>query len=240
MEHAPSMTYLVAIIAGLIGAAVGWIAGVFADPFVAPWLTFANIPFVGPIVGIVDAREICAGIGLIVATLLAIRFYGGYRTGPGIFARSLLAVIVSSALIVGVLEAGGALLDTLGLNPLAPVVEFEIRFPPGSNVPTTRDEILVELHTDRNQIIATVNGIERAGDRPLLRGSAPLVFRTAQRTIVMSLSGEPIRVFRLRLPARPSPTAEFSPWQQVDFLEEAQRARRTDVTADYAIRYRVN
>jgi hypothetical protein len=234
------MTYLVAIAAALVGAGLGWIAGIFANPFVAPWLTFSNIPFVGPIVGIVDAREICAAIGLIVASLLAVRFYGGYRTGPGIFARGLLAIVVSSALIFGVAEAGGALLDTLGVNPLAPVVEFEIRFPSGSTVPSARDDLLVELHTDRNQIIAKLNGMERAGDRPVLRGSAPLVFRTSQRTIVMTLPGEPVRVFRLRLPARPPSTVEFGPWQQVDFLEEAQRMRRSDVTADYSIRYRVN
>jgi hypothetical protein len=36
------------------------------------------------------------------------------------------------------------------------------------------------------------------------------------------------------------PSADYGPWQQVDFIEDARReTRRAEVTADYAIRYRV-
>lgn len=234
------MTYFIALLAGLAGAAIGWGVGSFATPFVAPWLSLGDIPFTSQTFAGIGVSEIGAGIGLVIGIIAALRLYGGYRTAGGIFGRGILVAAVASGGIFAVAEAGGALLDTMGLNPLPPVVEFEIRFPPGATVPATRDEILVELHTDRNQVITKLTDIERIGDRLVLRGSAPLVFRTTQRTIVMSLPGAPARVFRLRLAARPSATPEYGPWQQVDFLEEAQRMRRSDVTADYAIRYRVN
>ncbi len=47
----------------------------------------------------------------------------------------------------------------------------------------------------------------REGDRPLLRGAVPLTFRTPERLLVMTLPGEPVRVFRIRLPAGPKPSA---------------------------------
>jgi hypothetical protein len=235
------MTYIVAIIAGLVGAAAGWIAGGLAEPMAAPWLTLTNIPYAGRALSSIGVHEMGAGIGLVAGILLALRLYGGYRSKGALAVRGLLVTISSAALIYGAAAAGDALFDALGVNPLAPTIEFQIRLPPGSKLPVAHDDVQIELHTDRNEIIATIDEKLQVGDRPVLTGYAPLVFRTAQRMIVMSLAGEPVRVFRLRLPARPSPSAEFGPWQQVDFVEDAgQQVRRADVTSDYAIRYRVN
>jgi hypothetical protein len=235
------MTFLIANVSGLIGAAIGWVAGTIAAPLASPWLGAIDIPFAGPALDYIDSPSIGAGLGLIVGTLLALRFHGGYRAAGALFGRGILAGIVSGSFIIGSAMAGGPLFDAIGLNPLAPTLEFEIRLPPGSSPPSAHDDIQIELHTDRNQILANLREIAREGDRPVLRATAPLVFRTAQRTIVMSLAGEPVRVFRLRIPARPTPSPEYGPWQQVDFMEDAaQQVRRADVTADYLLRYRIN
>ncbi|MGZ3411495.1 MAG: hypothetical protein ACXWJW_06140 [Xanthobacteraceae bacterium] len=233
------MTYVVAIVVGLIGTVAGWFAGGFAEHYLPSWLIISDVRIAGQVLTI-GVREACALIGVVIGVLLSLRLYGGYRGKGSLIVHGTLVTILTVGLIYGASAGGDALFEALGVNPLAPVVEFEIRLPPGSKLPTAQDDVQVELHTDRNEIIATLNAIAQVGDRPMLTGYAPLVFRTPQRTIVMSLVGQPVQVFRLRLPARPSPSAEFGPWQQVDFLGEAMKeVRRADVTADYAIRYRV-
>jgi hypothetical protein len=240
LEHEP-MSYLLscvfAVVVGLAGACVGWIAGGFTPAAMTSWLAYADVPFVDTGLRLSNGREFLAGFGLIAGTLLALTIYGSHRSKRAFVACALVAILASVALISGAREAGSA----LGVTPFAPVVEFEIRLPAGSAMPAARNDIQLELHTDRNQLIAALGDISREGDRPIVRGSAPLVFRTTQRMIVMSVPGEPVRLFRLRMPAQPLASIDFGPWQQVDFLEDGRKpARRADVTTDYAIRYRVN
>lgn len=234
------MTYLVAIALGLLGAAAGWLAGGAAEPYAPLWLTIAGLRVAGVAIGAIGLREAGALFGFIMGAILAIRFYGGYRRKAALLVHGALVTLITGGLIYGASVGGNVLFEALGINPLAPVVEFEIRLPSGARLPTAQDDVQVELHTDRNEIIAIINGKIMVGDRPVLSGHAPLVFRTTQRSIVMSLAGQPLQVFRLRLPARPSSSADYGPWQQVDFLGEATKeVHRADVTADYAIRYRV-
>jgi hypothetical protein len=238
-EMCLTMTYCIAIVAGLIGAIAGWFGGDVVAPYAPDWLAVPDIR-IGQIGGAFGVREIGSLVGLIAGTLLALRLYGGYRRKPVLVAHTVLATLVSGGLIYAAVAGGTALVDVLGVNPLTPKMDFEIRLPSGTVLPTPRDEIQIELRTDRNEVLATIVAITESGDRPVLAGQVPLVFRTSQRSLVMSLPGQPVQIFRLRLAANPSAAPELGPWQQVDFLAEAGRQpRRADVTADYAIRYRV-
>ena len=49
----------------------------------------------------------------------------------------------------------------------------------------------------------------------MIAGEVDLYFRTASRTIVLSIQGEPDRLFALTLPSNPPASAEFGPWQTV-------------------------
>jgi hypothetical protein len=233
------LQFIVLIVIGFAGAGAGWIAGSVLSANTGITATLASIPLAGQLVASIGLREICAGAGLLAFIFLAVLFGRGraMRWSGG---RGVLAALAAGGILFGASEAGGVFFDSIGMNPLAPDFEFEIRLPAGSKVPTARDDIQIELHTDRNQIIASVRDVGRDGERPVLYGVAPLKFRTTERRIVMLLAGEPVRVFRVRLPARPAPSAGYGPWQQVDFIEDARReSRRAEVTADYAIRYRV-
>jgi hypothetical protein len=233
------LQFIVLIIIGLAGAGAGWLAGscLTAETGFAGAVT--SIPLAGQLIASIGVREIGAGVGLLVFIFLAVLFGRG-RAARWSAGRGVLAAVVAGGILYGVSEAAGAFFESIGVNPLAPAFEFEIRLPAASKVPAARDDIQIELHTDRNQMIATLRDVAHDGDRPVLSGVAPLKFRTTERRIVMSLPGEPVRVFRIRLPARPAPSADYGPWQQVDFIEDARReTRRAEVTADYAIRYRV-
>jgi hypothetical protein len=233
------LQFIVLIAIGLAGAGAGWLAGSYLAADTGFASTVTSIPLAGQLIASIGIREIAAGAGLLAFIFLAVLF-GRRRTAGWSMGRGVLAAAIAGGIIVGASEAGGAFFDSIGINPFAPDFEFEIRLPAGSKAPAARDDIQIELHTDRNQIVATLRDVARDGDRPVLYGVAPLKFRTTERRIVMSLPGEPVRVFRIRLPARPAPSADYGPWQQVDFIEDARReTRRAEVTADYAIRYRV-
>ena len=236
------LQFIYLVIAGVVGAIVGWMTGAYLAPQAGNAATalFSYVPTSVQLSPQSGAREIGAAIGLVVCVFALVIFtrkkVSGWATSRGV-----LAAIVAGGVLYGVSEAGGTFFDTIGVNPLAPAFEFEIRLPAGSKIPTAREDIQIELHTDRNQIITTLREISREGERPVLRGSAPLKFRTTERRIVMLLPGEPVRVFLIRLPAKPAPSVDFSRWQQVDLIEDASRAtRRADVTSDYAIRYRID
>lgn len=231
------LNFFILIAAGLIGAVTGWLACPFVvQAGIEPAL--AQVPLARLAMPEIDAREFAGGFGLVICIALAT--FVSRRRGGWVVSRGMLATIVAGGVLYGVSEASGALFDSIGVNPLAPAFEFEIRLPAGSETPMPREDIQIELHTDRNQIIAALSEMVRDNDRPVLRGSVPLKFRTAQRQLVMSLPGEPVRVFRIRLPAQPQTSAKFGAWQQVDFIEDARsESRRAEVTADYAIRYRV-
>jgi hypothetical protein len=98
----------------------------------------------------------------------------------------------------------------LGINPANPAVEFEIRLP---KTAATLAETQVELHTDRNQTLATIeDGLWSDGDgRSVLKGSVALEFRTTDRVMILNLPGPAQYQFKLRLAASPSRSDQFGP-----------------------------
>jgi hypothetical protein len=178
---------------------------------------------------------------LAVAIVLTVYFRSGYRSLRDVIRHGLAATLVLGLLAFVAYDMRHAALAFLGINPTKPAVEFEIRLPKAA-VSTVADT-QVELHTDRNQTLAHVQGALGSGadGSSVLRGSVPLDYRTIDRVVVLNLRGQPQYQFKLRLPASPSPSERFGPWHLADRIAspgsaEAIRSSQNDA---FAIRYRV-
>jgi len=119
-----------------------------------------------------------------------------------------------------------------------PAVEFEIRLPRAAL--TAVADTQIELRTDRNQKLAKVQDAlaSTADGRSVLKGSVSLDYRTTERMVVLNLPGPTQRQFKLRLPASPSPSAQFGPCIWPMALRTAMRPSLETHDA-FAIRYRV-
>jgi len=174
---------------------------------------------------------------LAVALAMTVYFRLSYRSWRDVVRHGLatLAALVLFAFVAYDMRHAAA--AYLGLNPSKPAVEFEIRMP--RETLTTASDTQIELHTDRNQTLALVEGVSELGDgRSVLRGAVALNHRTADRLLVVNLPGKGIFEFRLRLPAEPHRSQEFGPWHLADRI--ASPLADTVAPQDsYTIRYRV-
>ncbi|WFU77842.1 acriflavin resistance protein [Bradyrhizobium sp. CIAT3101] len=181
-----------------------------------------------------------AGIAAALAVALAMTVYFrlGYRTWRDVVRHGLAVLAALALLAFAAYDMRHAALAYLGLNPSKPAVEFEIRMPRETLAAVTADT-QIELHTDRNQTLALVNGVSDLTDgRALLRGAVALNHRTADRMLVVNLPGKGTFEFRLRLPAEPHRTEQFGPWHLADRIA-SPLAGAVAPQDDYTIRYRV-
>jgi hypothetical protein len=184
-----------------------------------------------------------AGIAaaLAVAIMLTVYFRSGYRSARDIVRHGAATALVFGLLAFVVYDMRHAAQAYLGINPSKPAVEFEIRLPTAAAVSV--DDGQIELHTDQNQTLARVQGVQASNDggRSIITGSAPLEFRTTDRVVVLNLPGQPQHQFKLRLAADPSHTDEFGPWHLADHIGSSKSGEpaRSEPNDAYAIRYRV-
>lgn len=234
------MLYFLASLSGAVGAFAGWltsggIIAFFAAAFGVPTPDAAPMYFtvLGPVGALFG---LAAGVGM------TLRFRGGIRNPSEMIRRSAFMVAMIAVIAAGAMHLGGAAIAHLGINPQPPAVAFEIRMPQLAMTDVMRHETQVELHTDRNQAVAQLAGDWSVSDdgRPVLTGSVPLAYSTTYRMVVLNLPGEPSRLFKLRLAQTPSQSETFSPWHQVDFIDNGSAApERARPDAGFAIRYRV-
>jgi len=184
-----------------------------------------------------------AGIAaaLAVAIFLTVYFRSGYRSLRDILRHGLAAAAVLGLLAFVAYDMRHAALAYLGINASKPAVEFEIRLPKAalSDIADTQ----IELHTDRNQTLAQVQGAlaPDGNGRSVIKGSVALKYRTTDRVVVVNLPGKAQCQFRLRLAANPSRSDQFGPWHLADRVAspgngEETRSEQNDA---FAIRYRV-
>lgn len=180
-----------------------------------------------------------AGVAAALAVALAMTVYFrlSYRTWRDVVRHGLATLAAITLIAFAVYDMRHAALAYLGLNPSKPAVEFEIRMP--RETLTAVSDSQIELHTDRNQTLALVDGVRDLTDgRAVLRGAVALNHRTADRVLVVNLPGRGIFEFRLRLPAEPHRSAEFGPWHLVDSVVSTVAGSVAPQDA-YTIRYRV-
>ena len=174
---------------------------------------------------------------LAVALAMTVYFRLSYRTWRDVVRHGLAALAAIALLGFAAYDMRHAALAYLGLNPSKPAVEFEIRMP--RETLTSVSDSQIELHTDRNQTLALVDGVRDLADgRAVLRGAVALNHRTADRVLVVNLPGKGTFEFRLRLAAEPHRTEQFGPWHLADRI--ASPAADSIAPQDaYTIRYRV-
>lgn len=180
-----------------------------------------------------------AGIAAALAVALAMTVYFrmSYRTWRDVLRHGLAATAAAVLFVFVAYDMRHAALAYLGLNPSKPAVEFEIRMPRDTLGSAAGTQI--ELHTDRNQKLALVDGVTDLADgRALLRGAVALNYRTADRVLVVSLPGKGTFEFRLRLPAEPHRSEQFGPWHLADRIASPLAGSVAPQDA-YTIRYRV-
>jgi hypothetical protein len=178
---------------------------------------------------------------LAVAIVLTVYFRSRYRSPRDVLRHGLAAALALGLLAFVASDMRHAALAYLGINATKPAVEFEIRLPKAalSAIADTQ----VELHTDRNQTLAQVQGAlaNDGSGLGVLRGWVPLDYRTTDRVVILNLPGQPQCEFKLRLAANPSHSDQFGPWHLADRVAspttgEETRSQQHDA---FAIRYRV-
>jgi len=175
---------------------------------------------------------------LAVALAMTVYFRLSYRTWRDVVRHGLALLAAFSLFAFVAFDMRHAALAYLGLNPSKPAVEFEIRMP-RETLTTASSDTQIELHTDRNQTLALLDGVNDLTDgRAVLRGAVALNYRTADRVLVLNLPGKGTFEFRLRLPAEPHRTEQFGPWHLADRIASSLAGGVAQQDA-YSIRYRV-
>ena len=174
---------------------------------------------------------------LAVALAMTVYFRMSYRTWRDVVRHGLATLAALVLFGFAAYDMRHAALAYLGLNPSKPAVEFEIRMP--RETLSSVSDSQIELHTDRNQTLALVDGVRDLADgRAVLRGAVALNHRTADRVLVVNLPGKGTFEFRLRLPAEPHRTEQFGPWHLADRIASPAADNIAPQDA-YTIRYRV-
>jgi hypothetical protein len=189
--------------------------------------------------GVIMSALAGVAAALAVAIAVSIYFRSGYRSRRDLVKHGLAASAVLVLLAFVISDMRHAALAYLGINPAKPAVEFEIRLP---KTLSAVSDTQVELLTDRNQKLAQVEDAlaPTADGRSLLKGTVTLDYRTTERVVVLNLPGQGQCQFKLRLPASPSHSNQYSRWHLADAIVPARGDANTPESPDaFAIRYRV-
>jgi hypothetical protein len=192
--------------------------------------------------GIIMSGLAGAAAALAVAIALTVYFHIGHRTARDLVKHGIAATVALALAAFVISDMRHAALANLGINPSKPAVEFEIRLPKTQLSAVSDSQI--ELHTDRNQKLAQVEGAVDAAGQSVLRGVVILDYRTTDRVVVLTMPDHTSCEFKLRLPAEPSRSgqfSQFSPWHLADRVALPDAAGPMDTSAHdaFAIRYRV-
>lgn len=235
----PLMTYLLAILAGIVGAAIGWFATGLVAIAVGGLLGMSDFEGGRTMFAFFGIAPIGGLIGLITGILLVLRYYGNQSGFGALAGRGIMVALAIASLAALVVLFRLYTLPDLQ-RPL-PRVVFEIRLPPNAKIPDKK-AISITLDTDKSQTDALLESkwlTEEAG-RPVLHGFVDLYKRTTNRLLVLKIAGEPDRIFQIKLWGNPGAMKTFTGWDQVEFIAEQSGLRRADDDDKYEFRYRVD
>lgn len=234
------MNIIIALFAGLIGAAAGFGAGIGAGLLLVDALSISSFEggsgYFTVLIGLVGGL-----IGFFAATILTLRYQGRYRSFGAIAGRTALILVA-----LGVVTAIGIQIKLANVEHFSgagPQMKFEIRLPEGATVPN-RNDITIELHAGSQRIGPQLedNWIWHDGNRPVLSGFTPLYTRTSSRMLVVSLPDTPKLLFSIKLASTPHPAKFYGDWQRVDYLDDGKAdtpPRKPHKNENYEVRYYV-
>ena len=233
------MTLLLSLLAGIAGAAIGWVAaaahtqargGLFGVSDVEGGRGMRAIWGIGPLGGLA---------GLVAGIVLVLRKRGGFSLGAIAWRLPLVVAGIVALTSFGLwwVYETRPILNTSGP---APQLAFEVRLPPG--VPAD-DGVKAELHTEKNKMPGRVSRDAPRADngRAVLTGSVELYYRSGWRLLEIRMPGQLDRIFKLNLPSSPRRSTEMTRWQKADFIAEPglSQPRKAGPDEAFEIRYRV-
>jgi len=234
------MTYVLALLAGIAGAIIGYAASGSVAAVLANVMGMSNFEGaigyfaffgIGPIGGLVG---LIAGIWIVLHRR-------GFRAGA-IAGRGVIVIAAIAVLVAGTLALFYVNRSIIAPNSLPPQLMFEIRLPPGV-APADQSDISIMLDTDKNSMPAWLakKWVRTEDGRAILSGGVELYYRTSQRILALRFANGPTELFTLKLAASPKYTEAFGDWHRVDFVHEpgAEQPRRADASSQYEIRYYV-
>jgi hypothetical protein len=236
------MTYILALIAGLVGAALGWFAAAAAALVISGLLGVSDFEGARGMTAIFGIGPIGGLAGLVLGVVLVLRIRGRHGAG-GIAWRVPLVVAGIVALVAAGLWWMYETRPVLNSNGPAPRLAFEVRLPPGLAVPADAGGMEAELHTERNRMPGVIarDGVRMEEGRAIIAGSVELYFRSGWRLLEVKVPDQGDRLFKLGLPASPRHTTPFGPWERAAFIASpgGQQPRKTGPDEGFEIRYRV-
>lgn len=234
------MIYFGAALAGIAGAGLGWLLAGAVALWIAGLCGMGDFEGARGMFAFLAVGPLGGLAGMVAAAWLVLR----HRLGPlprgGLLLRLLAVLAGIAALAAAGIWLRLASLDTY-TDRLPPRLDFEVRVP--AAMAARPAEVAVALDTDRNVADAILADAWRDdGGRRILTGSVGLDFKTASRLLVVTLPGQPRRLFRLRLRRDPAPTAALGAWQPPDFIDDPRAAQPQAASPGdpVALRYRVD
>jgi len=234
------LTYLLAVLGGIVGALLGWIVTGFVADFVLGLQGMSEREGGRAMVAFFAIAPFGALAGLIAGVWLVLRYHGGYQGFANLAGRAALVIAgIGAAVALGLWVYIGSD-DILAKNGPPPQAKFEVRLPPNT-AKAKLEGLSIDLNTTRNTMPATLGEARTEDGRPVIPGEVDLYFRSTSRILVLRVPGEPERLFVLKLAGNPGAQAEFGPWQRVDYVDDQpqQAPRKAGEGDDYEIRYRV-
>jgi MFS family permease len=235
------VTYGLAALGGLIGAALLWLATGFVADFLLGLSGMSAREGGRAMVAFFAIGPFGALLGFGLGIWVVLHQRGAHRSVAAFAGAVLTAVLLVGAIYGAVIGYFELTDDVLVRNGPPPQLEFELRLPAGTVLPDRLEGVKVDLDTDKNQMFSTLTGTTTDDRRPVIQGVVDLYFRTSSRILVLRIKGEPDRLFVLKLKADPPATPEFGPWQRLDYIDDKpdQEPRQATEADAYEARYRV-
>jgi hypothetical protein len=232
------MTYFLALLAGIVGAVLGFALAAAAAAGLAPALGITSFEGAAGYFAVFIGGPIGGLLGLVLGATIVLR-RRGHRGFGAIGPR--LALVVAGAVGVCAAVVGAFWLARPIINPngLPPQVVFEIRLPPGVSL-TTASGYAIELQTSKNSMPGSLEAPRQQDGRTVIAGSVELYFRTWQRLLVLKTPDKTDVLWSLSLGLSPGHAKSFGAWQRPDYIGEPGKdeARRANESDRYEIRYR--
>lgn len=234
------MTYLLALLAAVVGCAVGAGLGMAAAGMLAPVLGISSFEGASGYFAVFIGGPLGGLLGLVLGAVWVLR-KRGHRGFGAIAGR--LGVVVGGVVLVAAAALGILYLsqDIVNPNGSAPQLAFEIRLPPAAKGPGDRG---IELSTSKNRMPALVqrDGTRTENGRMIIVGLVEMYYRTSQRLLVMNMPDKTDVIFNVKLPSVPKHSKEFSAWHRADYIGEPgqSQTRKPNAAENYEIRYRAD
>lgn len=212
------MTFLIVLVWGVIGLAVGMVAATELGPLFG----FRDMEGSSAIFGVFTGAPLGLAAGAIFGFWRS-RGYGGDASGRR---RFLLASLggIAALVVCGVVFEMIRTRDDIASGGGAMWLNAQIRLPPGTAAPGKDKTIVIELRSDKETRKSSPYGVPDwtvKDGRAQATASVEVYRATDQRTLAVTIGDGPIYLFRLKAPARPKTYSYEGDWQKPDGVEGA-------------------